>query len=113
MTRPSRQRQENQHLNPISDYHAAMKLMAVVVFVGLLTACQQEDVRPKHKPRASTETRLVHTIQLPNDDGRVYVIESPADDYGLEVNSCMLHIKGGASTTACTPPKMKFLDAPE
>jgi len=55
----------------------------------------------------------VHTIQLPNYDGRVYVIESPADDYGLEVNSCMLHIKGGASTTACTPPKMKFLDAPE
>lgn len=84
-----------------------MKSITLAVCILLLTACQQ-DAPPAPKAKKHFETRLQATLQLPNDDGLVYVIESPADDFGFEVNSCMLHVKGGASTIACTPPKMKL-----
>lgn len=51
--------------------------------------------------------RLKKSIDLPNGDGLVYVIETPADDFGFEVNTCMIHVKGSASAMACTPPKYK------
>ena len=81
---------------------------AALLFLMLLAACQQEKASPAPRAKKPLETRLQATLQLPNDDGRVYVIESPADDFGFEVNSCMLHVKGNASTMACTPPKMKL-----
>lgn len=89
------------------------QVFALALSLLSLTACQPVTEHPKPKSRAPQVTKLAGIVQLPNDDGRVYVIESPADDYGLEVNACMLHVKGNASAMSCTPPKMKLPEQPE
>lgn len=87
--------------------------LAAALSTLALTACQPDTDRQKPKAKAVHVTKIASTVQLPNDDGHVYVIESPADDFGFEVNACMLHVKGGASSMSCTPPKVKLPAGPE
>lgn len=50
--------------------------------------------------------RLAQTIELPNGDGRVYVIQSAADDFGLDIHVCMLHVRNGVGgAISCSPPR--------
>ena len=88
-------------------------LFIIALSTLMLTACQLDAERPKQKAKVLHVTKIAGTVQLPNDDGHVYVIESPADDFGFEVNACMLHVKGGASSMSCTPAKMKLPEQPE
>lgn len=90
-----------------------MKRIAVLALIFFAAGCQKHETSHNKKPRSPVEAKLAGTVQLPNDDGRVYVIESPADDFGFEVNSCMLHVKGNSSSMSCTPPKMKLPESPE
>ena len=90
-----------------------MKLLLIVIATLFLAACQPNVKRQNPAVRTPQVTKIAGTVQLPNDDGHVYVIESPADDFGFEVNACMLHVKGGASSMSCTPARIKLPEQPE
>jgi hypothetical protein len=86
-------------------------IVALAVFsvaAWFVSSNLSKPVQVKHKDLTHQETKISSVLQLPNGDGIVYVIESPANDFGFEVNACMLHVKSGSSTMACTPPKMKL-----
>lgn len=89
---------------------SAKELAIICSMVCILTACQKEKVAQVERAPRAHETKIQTTLQLPNDDGRVYVIESPADDFGFEINTCMLHVKGATSSFSCAQPRMKVID---
>ena len=64
--------------------------------------------RPAPEPvplAGAPKPSLVQTIDLPNGDGRVYVIDSP-DRLGIERSTCMVHAREGGSSMACTGPRI-------
>lgn len=70
-------------------------------------------LEPKQSPekridRPKPITQLKTQIDLPGEDGRVYIIESPADDFGFEIHTCMIHVKANASAISCTPQKVSI-----
>jgi len=74
---------------------------------------RSEERTSRQQAERSQGAILKNTIALPNGDGTVYVIESAADDYGLEVHTCMLHVKQATSAMGCTPAKMRQSPDPE
>lgn len=67
--------------------------------------------RKREKIERRNSSALKKSVELPNGDGTVYILESPADNYDYEVYTCMLHVKGGASVIGCTPAARKPLTA--
>lgn len=79
-----------------------MRAAVFWLVVGLVGCGQQA---PAPAPRAPEKTKVVDVIDLPGEDGRVYVIDSPA---AVEHVKCFLHVRGVASTMACAPPRIEF-----
>ena len=78
---------------------AALPLAAL-----LLVACQREQARPAPSPQP-TRPQLVQTIECPNGDGRVFVIDAP-DRLGIERSTCMVHATERGSSIACTASRI-------
>lgn len=59
--------------------------------------------RQASRSAAKSTANLVKTITLPNGDGRLYVLQSAADDFGFDVHVCLVHVRAGAnSAMACS-----------
>lgn len=89
-----------------------MRLLLPLIASLIFTACREDAPAKPHRPQYAPKPHIAGTIELPNEDGRVYVIESPTS---IPINNvtCFLHVnKQGTSTIACTPPRME-LSPPE
>jgi hypothetical protein len=87
------------------------KFLAVCILATVAVAWWQYDTyrdekqaaRRKDHGAAQQSAGLAKTIDLPNGDGRLYVIHSPADRFGFEVHVCMVHVRSGSnSAMACS-----------
>ena len=94
-------------------------LVAALVMAGLLWWMHSNKEKDKRYERIAAEraerregAKVRKAIALPNGDGTVYVIESPADADGFEIHTCMLHVRPTTSALGCTPARMAYkLDA--
>lgn len=89
----------------------AEKVLAVCVIAAVVVAWWQYDTyrdetraaRQASRGAAKSTANLAKTIELPSGDGRLYVIQSPADDFGFDVHVCLVHVRDGAnSAMACS-----------
>lgn len=75
-----------------------------LVLLAALAGCQRQAPRPL-RSEPLPEPRLTKSIELPNGDGRVYVIDAP-DRIGVERSTCMVHASDRGSSIACTGSRL-------
>lgn len=80
-----------------------MRLLCLLVVGGFIAGCDRAPAAPA-VVRAPAKAHVAEVFDLPGEDGRVYVIDSPSV---VENVKCFLHVRrDGGSTMACTPPRI-------
>jgi hypothetical protein len=93
---------------PGARYYGGMRLLLVVGIAALLGGCaEKNEPAPRARKPVVTKATVSGSLELPNEDGRVYIIDSPTM-LSIDHVTCFLHVKQGSSTMACSPPRIEL-----
>ncbi len=76
----------------------SLLLIALIALVG----CQPKAPEKPQVRQKLPDARVLQTLTLPGDDGRVHIIAMPTSGALNYAHRCLLHVGANGSTMACT-----------
>jgi len=76
----------------------SLLLIALVALVG----CQPKAPEKPQVRQKLPDARVLQTLTLPGDDGRIHIIAMPTSGLSNYAQRCLLHVGSQGSSIACT-----------